>query len=172
MQLYTIHTNILTPFVNETIKALDTMANMHGIAGQARQDPLDEFKFKGFSVCLLVKSRGVIEGKIIMNYDVQTALRIGNNICAKMLADTSIHATLDEVIGDALAEFSNTAIGLATDQLRKAHLKITISPPLFITKPEDTEFFMDGVEEILTIPIDVEDVGCYYLSYLLHQRTE
>jgi CheY-specific phosphatase CheX len=172
MQLYRIHTKILTPFVNETINTLDAMTGLRAKAGQGFQEAPEDFYFRGFAVCVVAKTHGAIEGKIIMHHNTETALEIGNRVRANLLGLEEFASEIDEEVSEALTEFSNTAIGLATRGMSEANLRITFDPPLFISLEEDSEFLTEGVEEILTIPIDVENVGQFYFSYLLHKRTE
>jgi len=167
-----VRNSILIPFVNETIMALESMADLKGTSSLlSHYHPLDVFKFKGFAVCVVAKTYGAIEGKIIMNHNLETALAIGNKVRAKMLGTTEESTVLNSEIGEALAEFSNTAIGLATRHFNDSDYKITFSPPLHITNPEDSAFLLEGVVEIYTVPIEIENVGRFYFSYLLHHKS-
>ena len=88
-----------------------------------------------------------------------------------MLGEACNFPVINEEIGEALTEFSNTIIGLATRSLSNANTQLQFSAPLFINGPADAGFIMDGVKEILSIPIDIAGVGPFSFSYLLHQKT-
>ena len=171
MDLYKVHTKILMPFVNETIKALADMADLKASAGQGMQEEVADYDFKGYAVCVVARTYGSIEGKVVMNHQIKSALTIGNRFLAKMFGTPQNFHEINAEIGEALTEFSNTIIGLATKYLSSTDAQLQFSAPLFINGPADIEFIMEGVQEILSIPIDVEGVGAFSLSYLLHQKT-
>jgi CheY-specific phosphatase CheX len=172
MQLYQIHTKILKPFVDETIKALSTMSDLEAKAGQGYIEDSDTFSFMGYAVCVVAKTYGAVEGKVIMHHNNETALGIGNRVRAKMLGEPSEEQEINESVGEALTEFSNTVVGLATRILGKENLNITFTPPLYISSQEESEFLLADVQEILTVPIEVKGVGQFTFSYLLHKKTE
>lgn len=171
MDLYNVHTKILMPFVNETIKALADMADLRATAGRGIQEEIGDYDFKGYAVCVVARTYGSIEGKVIMNHQIKSALTVGNRFLAKMFGEPRNFPEINEEIGEALTEFSNTVIGLATRSLSDSGSQLKFSAPLFINGPADIEFIMEGVEEILSIPIDIEGVGTFSFSYLLHQKT-
>lgn len=168
MELSEIQSRILSPFVDETIKALDTMAGLKATAGAGfRDDPL-KFKFKGHAV--VAETSGAINGKILMHHYVETALAIGNKVREVALGEPSVATEIDEEIGEALAEFGNTAIGLATRSLTRAELGVKFRPPYLTSNMEDMITLLMYVDEILSIPIHIENVGRFYFNYLLHEK--
>ncbi|MEJ2553986.1 MAG: chemotaxis protein CheX [Gammaproteobacteria bacterium] len=171
MDLYNVHTKILMPFVNETIKALADMADLTATAGRGVQEDVANYDFKGYAVCVVARTYGSIEGKVVMNHQVKSALTIGNRFLAKLLGEPCNFREINGEIGEALTEFSNTIIGLATRSLSDSGSQLQFSAPLFINGPADIDFIKEGVQEILSIPIDVEGVGAFSFSYLLHQKT-
>jgi len=171
MDLYEVHTKILLPVVDETIKALAEMANLETTAGNGSQEEVGDYEFKGYAVCVVARTYGSIEGKVMMNHQIKSALTIGNRFLANMFGDPYNFGEINEQIGEALTEFSNTIIGLATLSLSDTGSQLQFSAPLFFNGPADIKFIMDGVEEILSIPIDIAGVGPFSFSYLLHQMT-
>ncbi len=171
MELFTIHTKILMPFVEETLKALGTMANLKAKALDATQEEIDSFSFQGYAVCVVANVYGEIEGKVLMHYHEETALLIGNKVMSNILGEEFTEGEINQEIGDALAEFSNTVIGRASRALGNSNLKITFEPPIFIGSSSETKSIMKDVVEILTIPILLEGSKHFCLSYLLHQDT-
>lgn len=171
MDLYQVHTKILMPFVDETVKALADMTDLKAVAGQGEQEEVGNYDLKDFAVCVVARTFGHIEGKVVMNHQRRTALTIGNRLLTKMFGEPHQFTEINTEIGEALTEFSNTVIGLATRTLNNSNSQLEFSAPLFIDGPVDVEFLMDGVEEILSVPIDIAGVGTFSFSYLLHQKT-
>ncbi len=166
-----IRNTILLPFVDETMKALESMADLKGESDLLTyRDPLDVFNFKDFAVCIVAKSSDGVAGKIIMNFNLNTALAIGNRVLAKMLGTVEEATELTAEVTDALAEFSNTIIGLATRHLSETDYQITFGAPIYLLNKEDSEFLLEGVQQIMSVPIDIKDVGRFYFSYLLHSE--
>ena len=164
-----IRSGILVPFVNETIITLHSMSDLKASSDLLTyQDALDTFVFKGFSVGLVTRKQGAVDGKIVMNHDLGTALAIGNRVRAKMLGTTENATTLNDQVSEALAEFANTAIGLATRHLG-ATQKFTFGTPMYVNSEADSALFLDGVKQIFSVPIDLEIGGRFYFSYLLHK---
>ena len=161
---------ILTPFVRETIKTLNDMAGLNAYAGEGFEDSMEKFKFKGYAIA--ADTFGSIGGKMLMHLYIETAIAIGNKVRAKVLGETDEASSVTEEIGDTLAEFGNTAIGLATRELEKTDLGIKFKPPYFVMSTEEMDVMMQGVKEILSVPIHVEGVGRFYFNYLLHGQTE
>ena len=172
MELYRIHTQILTPFMNETVSALKSMATMDGKLGTASVEEVDNFSFKGFAVAVVAKTYGSIEGKILMHYTDDMALKVGKKILGSMLGVEPDINEIDEDTSEAVTEFSNTIIGLATNALSQSNMKIKFTPPIFIHSQKDMEMLMEGVQQILTVPIEVPGSGEFSFSYLLHKRVE
>jgi two-component system, response regulator PdtaR len=170
MGLSEMQQRILTPFVGETIKTLSEMAGLNAYAGDGFEDSMDKFKFKGYAIA--AETFGVIEGKMLMHLYIETAIAIGNKVRARVLGEMDEASSVTEDIGETLAEFGNTAIGLATRQLEKTMLGIKFKPPYFILNTEQMDTMMQGVREILSVPIHVEGVGRFYFNYLLHGQTE
>lgn len=164
-----IRNTILLPFVDETIAMLKDMADLTGTSDLlSYRDPLDVFTFKEFAVCIVAKSTTGVAGKIIMNYDHNTAIAIGNRVRTKLLGTNENASVLTNEISEALAEFSNTVIGLATRHFNDTKHKITFGTPLYLHSAEDSEYLLEGVSQILTVPIDIDNIGRFYFSYLRH----
>jgi len=169
MELQSLHAKILAPFVTETIQTLHSMAGLSAHAGEGFPDSLEKFRFKGYAVA--AETFGVIEGKVLMHHYVETALAIGNKVRANLLGIDEPETTITDDVGEALAEFGNTAIGLAMSQLAKADMPIKFKPPYFISSLDDMNSMLANVKEIISIPIHVDNVGRFYFNYLLHNKT-
>jgi CheY-specific phosphatase CheX len=172
MELYQIHTKILTPFMNETVSALQSMAGVEGKIGKSTLESPQEFSFQGFAVAVVAKTYGSIEGKILMHYSDDMALKIGKRVLAGMLGEEPTATKMNDDISEAVTEFANTIIGLATRSLSQSDLRIKFTPPIFVHNENDMEVLMEGVKEILTVPITIPDLGGFSFSYLLHKSVE
>lgn len=161
---------ILKPFVDETIKTLRVMAGLSAYAGEGFEDDVENFRFKGYAIA--AETFGVIEGKMLMHLYIETATAIGNQVRKNVLGATDDASEIDEEVSDCLAEFGNTAIGLATRELEKSDYGIKFKPPYFVLDTQEMEGIMTGVKEILSIPIHVDGIGRFYFNYLLHEATE
>lgn len=170
MELNEIQQKILQPFAVETIKTLESMAGLKSHFGAGFPDDIAKFKFKGYAV--VAETFGAIEGRILMHHYIETALAIGNKVRSALLGTDENAAAMTDDVAEALAEFGNTAIGLAMSALGKANLGIKFNPPYFVNNTGQMESIMQGVQEIITIPIHIEDVGRFYFNYLLYKRTK
>jgi len=166
MELTEIQQNILKPFVDKTIETLEQMAGLKATAGDGFIDDVDQFRFKGYAV--VAETDGAIKGKILMHHYVETALEVGNKVRASLLDDDTKYDELNEDMADALAEFGNTAIGLAMSDLLSSNLGITFKPPYFFNDTKQVDSLLDGVTEIISVPIHVEEIGRFYFNYLVH----
>lgn len=166
----TIRNSVLLPFVKETISNLEAMAGLKGSSDLLTyREPLDVFQFKAFAVSINTTFSNGITNNIVMSFDAKCAIIIANKIRALLLGSTDVVTSLNEEIREALAEFLNTVIGLATQEINETTHKITFGPPLYLHSKEDSEFLLEGVKQIMTVPIELENVGRFYLSYLIRE---
>lgn len=169
MELNDIQQRILQPFVIETIKTLEVMAGLKAHAGDGFPDDIATFKFKGYAV--VAETSGKVEGTILMHHYLDTALAIGNKVRCALLSDTKEFPEMNEEVGEALTEFSNTAIGLAMRQLGQSDLGIQFKPPYLVSGTQDLANLLGGVKEIISVPIHVDDIGRFYFNFLLNNKT-
>ncbi|MBL1260990.1 MAG: chemotaxis protein CheX [Thiotrichaceae bacterium] len=163
-----IRNSVLLPFVSETINVLQTMANLKGSSDLLTyHEPLDVFAFKDFAVSINATFTNGVTNNVVMNFDAQTAIVIGNKVRSVMFGTNEVDATLNEANKEALAEFLNTVVGLATREINETNHKISFGVPLYLYNKEDSAFLLDGVKNIMTVPLDLEDSGRFYLSFLV-----
>ena len=170
MELNEIQQKILKPFVDKTIETITTMTGLMATADDGFVDDITKFRFKGYAV--VAETEGAINGKILMHHYVETALKIGNKVRAELLDDDTEFSELNEEMGDALAEFGNTAIGLAMSDLSSSDLGISFKPPYFFDDTTQVEALMANVTQIISVPIHVEEVGRFYFNYLIYGEAE
>lgn len=166
MELSNAQLEIIQPFIDELIISLDTMAGLKAKAGEPFQDKVEEFRFKGYAIASRTKGR--IDGFILMHNYIETAVAIGNKVRLLLLGEKMEYTEINEEMQDALAEWGNTAVGRATKSLSAKDLGIKFDPPHFILNTEDMGNVLKDVKEIISIPIHIEEVGRFYFNYLLY----
>lgn len=168
MSVETIHKVILHPFIKESIASLSTMTNLHGKAGEAFEDNVADFRFKGCAICS--QMQGELEGVILMHHYEETALEIGaqvySGLAGEKAADTS---KMNQDLSNALAEWGNTIVGRATDMLAKHNLSFSFSAPELVLNLDDMEKFLKDVVTIITVPVHIDDVGRYFFNLLIRK---
>jgi len=165
-----IKKNVLKPFIDETIKSLDTMAGLKASAGESFVDSVDDFRFKGYAVA--AKTYGKLDMVILLHNYVESALAIGNSLRKNILDENDELTDMNEDIQAALAEWGNTAIGLATRKLESLNLGIKFEPPYFILDTKTIDPLLEDVSEIVSVPITIDDVGRFYFNLLIMDKEE
>lgn len=163
--------NILDPFTQETLHCLREMVGTESEPGDAFEDELESFRFKGYAVAADVKGKG--QGSILIHFYPETALKIGNDLLKKMSGgDVEPKGEIDSDIEDALAEWGNTVIGLATRAIETSYdPDVHFEPPYFVRNTQDMDHLLENVQEIITIPVHTEQAGRFFFNYLLHNKT-
>ncbi len=163
-----IRNSVLLPFVSETINTLQTMANLKGSSDLLTyHEPLDVFAFKDFAVSINATFTNGVTNNVVMNFDTQTAIIIGNKVRSVMFGTNETDTSLTNDNKEALAEFLNTVVGLATREINETNHKISFGVPLYLYNKEDSQFLLDGIKNIMTVPVDLENAGRFYLSFLV-----
>ena len=160
--------SMLKPFIKETIKSLDTMAGLKAEAGDPFEDSVEKFRFKGYAI--VAKTYGKLEVVILLHNYVETALAIGNKLRHNMLGEMDELTSVNEDIESALAEWGNTAVGLATNSLEALDLGIKFEPPYFVLDTNSMDAVLKDVDHIVSVPITIEDIGRFYLNLLVIDR--
>ena len=161
---------ILTAFVSETSRSLETMAGELSSAGLGTEDKPEDFRFKGFGVA--VHTSGSIEGTILMHLYSETALDLGNKVLKIVMGQIAPATTMNNDIVEALEEWTNTLVGRATAVLEAYEIGLKFEPPFFVHDTETMAPLLKGVQEIISMPIHIgEERGRFYFNYLLQNKT-
>ncbi len=158
----------IAPFMDETIRNLKIMCGLKADYSDPFLDKVDNFRFKGYAVA--APTRGQINGVILLHNYIETALAIGNRIRLFLLEETHEHDHINEEMQEVLAEWANTIIGNATDDLANRNLGIEFEPPYFITDTENMDPLLANAGEIITIPIHLADGGRFFFNYILNKE--
>jgi CheY-like chemotaxis protein/CheY-specific phosphatase CheX len=164
-----IKTNMLKPFIDETIKSLEEMAHLKAHAGDVFIDNVEDFRFKGYAIAS--KTHGNLKMIILLHNYIETALAIGNRLRSNILNEAVELPEINEEMQSALAEWGNTAIGNATQSLETLKLGIRFEPPYFILNTDNMEPLLKNVTEIISVPVHIEDVGRFYFNLLMIDST-
>jgi CheY-like chemotaxis protein/CheY-specific phosphatase CheX len=165
MSVTQLHIKILDPFIDETVKAIEKMTGLTATPGEAFIDQVDKFSFKGYAMA--AETTGKINGVILMHHYIETALDIGNMVRQKLLGITTTEDQITQDLIEALTEWCNTSIGRATRVLAESNLGIRFKPPYFISDTGMMRDVLEGVKEIISVPIHIENLGRFYFNYLI-----
>ena len=146
------------------------MADLPATIGIGDEDDIESFRFKGFAVA--IDTTGSVEGTILIHMYIESALLVGNRVRKKMLGEPGDATEMNADLTDALEEWGNTLIGHATGILEAYDLGIKFKPPYFIHSTETIGNIMGKVQEIISIPIRIDEENRFYFNYLLHNKTE
>lgn len=169
MLLNSLQWKVLEPFVNETVHALEKTLGLKGEADSGFQEKIEDFKFKGFAV--VANTSGSVTGRLLMHHYTETAVTIGNKLLQKQNPNLSHEHGMDDSISNALADFTQLIMEPAVESLRDNDLDITFAHPYFISDTEKLDSLLEDVSEIITVPVRVDNIGRFYLNYLIHSKT-
>ena len=168
MELDSLQARILAPFIDNTIECLESMASLQALPDEGKYGDADSFWPHDYAV--VVETSGLIDGKILIHYYLDTALAVGKRVYANMVGEEHESDDLDENIVEALSEFSNTVIGLATRELKSKDTLVVFAPPYFVSNGEQMSKLGEGAQEILSVPIHVEGVGKLFFDYIIQKE--
>ena len=170
MTITAVQNNMLTPFIEETIKSLQEMAGYQASAGDIFEDKVEDFRFKGYAIA--AKTYGNMNMIILLHNYIETALAIGNRLRLNILNESNELTEINDEMQAALAEWGNTAIGRATQSLETLKLGIRFDPPYFILNTDNMEPLLKNVRNIISVPIHVEEVGRFYFNLLIIDKNK
>lgn len=170
MLLNSVQGKILQPFVDETVQALKKSVNLKAEADNGFQDKIEEFSFKGYAV--VMNTQGSVEGRILIHHYTETAIEIGNRLLAKKNPGFDRRKHMDDDISNALAEFAYQAMEPAVKRLHGSDIDIEFSQAYFVSDTEKMTGLLEEVAEIITIPLRIENIGRFYLNYLIHKKVD
>ncbi len=160
------HEELMRQFVQETLVQLDGMIEL-----RAHSDftPINlapqEFASKMHSVVLPVCQQGNGTGKLVMSYELESALAVANRVRSTMLGTHENARSITPEVAEALAEFGNIVIGLATRHFPPSR-KITFGTPIYVLEHSEGAMLLEGVSHIDSVAIELEIGGLVLVSYL------
>jgi len=168
MLLNTLQWQVLKPFVDETVNALESKLGLKVEIDDGFQERVKDFSFHGYAV--VANTSGSVEGRILIHHYTETALAVGNKLLQKQSSSADEITEMNDKISNALADFSYAILEPAVKSLENSDVKMTFSKAYFIANTKNIGTLLDGVNEIITVPIKVDGVGRFYLNYLLNKK--
>jgi len=168
MILNSLQWKVLEPFVNETVLALEKSLGLKAEADSGFQEKIEEFKFKGFAV--VANTSGSVTGRLLMHHYTETAVTIGNKLLQQQNPNLAHEHGMGDSVSNALADFAQMIMQPAVENLQDNDMKIDFTHPYFISDTEKMDSLLEGVSEILTVPVRIDQIGRFYLNYLIHTQ--
>ena len=130
---------LIQPFIN----AADAVLSQ-GLQGTTKVDSLamEEHAYRRKGVAGMVALTGDIEGRIVLDLDPQTALRVASHYAGAELPES------DGLIKETIFELANQVVGNAVCALNDQGFHFRVHPPMLVTcdegdkTSEDTEALM------------------------------
>ena len=166
MELNSLQWKVLQPFVDETIHALQSTLSIKGEADSGFEDKVEDFSFKGYAV--VVNTSGDITGRVLIHHYTETAVAIGNKLLQQQNPNQSETHGMDDDVINALAEFATMIMAPAVHTLKSSESTVTFSQPYFLSDTKNLDNLLENVKEIITVPIRVDQVGRFYLNYIIY----
>lgn len=118
---------LIQPFIN----AADAVLSQ-GLQGTTKVDNLtmEEEAYRRKGIAGMVALTGDIEGRIILDLEPQTALRVASHYAGVDLPES------DELIKETIFELANQVVGNAVCALNDQGFRFRVHPPLLVTAEE------------------------------------
>ena len=119
--------DLIQPFIN----AADAVLSQ-GLNGSTKVGTLsmEEHAYRRRGVAGLIALTGEIEGRVILDLDPQTALRVASHYAGTNLPES------DSLIKETVFELANQVVGNAISALNDQGFRFRVHPPLLLTSEE------------------------------------
>jgi chemotaxis protein CheX len=119
--------DLIQPFIN----AADAVLSQ-GLSGSTKVGTLsmEEHAYRRKGVAGLIALTGDIEGRVILDLDPQTALRVASHYAGAELPES------DSLIKETIFELANQVVGNAISALNDQGFHFRVHPPLLLTSDE------------------------------------
>lgn len=166
MLLDTPQWKVLNPFVDETITALHRELGFDVESEAPFEEQIQDFNFKGYAV--VINTTGDVLGRILIHHYTETAQAIANRLQDQEIAAPADDKVLDDKAVNILADFAHKIVASSVKALKASDVKVKVSPAYFIRDTQKIEGLMEGVQEIISVPLRIEKAGRFYINYLLN----
>ena len=118
---------LIQPFIN----AADAVLSQ-GLQGSTKVDSLamDEHAYRRKGVAGMVALSGDIEGRIVLDLEPQTAVRVASHYAGAELPES------DGLIRETIFELANQVVGNAVCALNDQGFHFRVHPPMLVTSDE------------------------------------
>jgi chemotaxis protein CheX len=130
---------LIQPFIN----AADAVLSQ-GLSGTTKVENLsmEENGYRRKGVAGMVALSGDIEGRIVLDLEPQTAVRVASHYAGAELPES------DGLIKETIFELANQVVGNAVCALNDQGFHFRVHPPLLVTSPE-TDKTSEDVEALM-----------------------
>ena len=118
---------LIQPFINAADAVLSQGLQGTTTVGNLTMEQ-DAYRRKG--VAGMVALTGDIEGRIILDLDPQTAVRVASHYAGSQLPES------DTLVKETIFELANQVVGNAISALNDQGFHFRVHPPLLLTSPE------------------------------------
>jgi chemotaxis protein CheX len=150
--------DLIQPFINSADAVLS-----QGLSGTTKVGNLsmEEEGYRRKGVAGMVALSGDIEGRIILDLEPQTALRVASHYAGTALPES------DELIKETIFELANQVVGNAVCALNDQGFHFRVHPPLLVTSEEGARTSEDV--EALVICFETA-LGNVFMNVALHHN--
>ena len=153
----------INPFVEASQLVLEEMLHAKVVRGEMY---IRRYSGSAKGVTAIVGLAGNVEGRIIFDMDMETAIKVASSMLVIMGMEEV--SDLDDLGKSSLTELANTITGQAITKLSDLGFVFDITPPALFTG--EKMFVTDDKVEILIVPIDIENVGSIELNMVIRDR--
>ncbi len=149
---------LIQPFIN----AADAVLSQ-GLQGTTRVDNLtmEEHAYRRKGVAGMITLTGDIEGRIVLDLEPQTAVRVASHYAGAELPES------DALIKETIFELANQVVGNAVSALNDQGFHFRVHPPLLLTSDEGDKSSEDV--EALMICFQTP-MGNVFMNVALHHN--
>lgn len=147
---------LIQPFVNAADAVL---AQMLECTPTLDKLTMEEEAYRRKGVAALVMVKGQIEGRIILDVDSDTALRMASRLTGTELSGT------DELVRETVCELANQVIGNAVTTLNDQGCQFRVYPPQVHTEEQGAKSNEDT--EVLVMSFETP-CGTVYMNIAMH----
>ena len=141
---------LIQPFINSADAVLAEALNC---ATQVGDLSMEERPYERQGLAALVAITGEIEGRVIIDVEPETALRVANQLAGAELAAS------DDLVRETVCELANLVIGNAVTTLNDRGFQFKVHPPEFHSSPEGLKGSEDTEAIVLRFETDAGQVN-------------
>jgi chemotaxis protein CheX len=152
--------DLIQPFIN----AADAVLSQ-GLGGSTKVGMLamEEHAYRRKGVAGLIALTGEVEGRVILDLDPQTAVRVASHYAGSPLPES------DSLIKETIFELANQVVGNAISALNDQGFRFRVHPPLLLTSDEGDK----GSEDVEALMICFETaMGDVFMNVALRHNKQ
>jgi chemotaxis protein CheX len=152
--------DLIQPFINAADAVLSQ--GLHG-STKVGMLAMEEHAYRRKGVAGLIALTGEIEGRVILDLDPQTAVRVASHYAGAELPES------DSLIKETIFELANQVVGNAISALNDQGFRFRVHPPLLLTSDEGDK----GSEDVEALMICFETaMGDVFMNVALRHNKQ